>query len=125
MADPISITVSILALAVSSATAWLTLFRRGKLCPIGLHTWQGCKCARCGKTRDEGHNWSGCKCSKCGKPREEGHDWNGCRCSLCGAESHDYGWVSGNGCYISGPQGMHSLWDDYSEREVARLRSQY
>lgn len=29
MADPISITVSILALAVSSATAWLTLFRRG------------------------------------------------------------------------------------------------
>jgi hypothetical protein len=29
MADPISITVSILALAVSCATAWLTLFRRG------------------------------------------------------------------------------------------------
>jgi hypothetical protein len=29
MADPISITVSILALAVSSASAWLTLFRRG------------------------------------------------------------------------------------------------
>lgn len=29
MADPISITVSILALGVSSVTAWLTLFRRG------------------------------------------------------------------------------------------------
>jgi hypothetical protein len=29
MADPISITVSVLALAVSSVTAWLTLFRRG------------------------------------------------------------------------------------------------
>lgn len=29
MADPIAITVSVLALAVSSVTAWLTLFRRG------------------------------------------------------------------------------------------------
>jgi len=29
MADPISITVSVLALAVSTTTAWLTLFRRG------------------------------------------------------------------------------------------------
>lgn len=29
MADPISITVSVLALAVSTLTAWLTLFRRG------------------------------------------------------------------------------------------------
>jgi len=29
MADPVSITVSVLALAVSAVTAWLTLFRRG------------------------------------------------------------------------------------------------
>jgi hypothetical protein len=29
MADPLSITVSVMALAVSSLTAWLTLFRRG------------------------------------------------------------------------------------------------
>jgi hypothetical protein len=29
MADPLSLTVSVLALAVSSVTAWLTLFRRG------------------------------------------------------------------------------------------------
>jgi hypothetical protein len=29
MPDPFSITVSVLALAVSSVTAWLTLFRRG------------------------------------------------------------------------------------------------
>lgn len=31
MADPLSITVSALALAVSSITAWLTLFRRGSV----------------------------------------------------------------------------------------------
>ena len=29
MTDPLSITVSVVALAVSSVTAWLTLFRRG------------------------------------------------------------------------------------------------
>ena len=29
MADPVSITISTLALAVSGVTAWLTLFRRG------------------------------------------------------------------------------------------------
>lgn len=31
MADPVTVTVSTLALAVSAATAWLTLFRRGKV----------------------------------------------------------------------------------------------
>ena len=31
MADPVSITVSVLALAVSAVTAWLTLFRRGSV----------------------------------------------------------------------------------------------
>lgn len=29
MADPITVTISVLALAVSATTAWLTLFRRG------------------------------------------------------------------------------------------------
>jgi hypothetical protein len=31
MADPVTVTISVLALAVSSTTAWLTLFRRGTL----------------------------------------------------------------------------------------------
>jgi hypothetical protein len=31
MADPISLTVSVLALVVSSVTAWLTLFRHGTI----------------------------------------------------------------------------------------------
>lgn len=31
MADPASITISVLALAVSTVTAWLTLFRRGSV----------------------------------------------------------------------------------------------
>ncbi|HEV3510866.1 MAG TPA: hypothetical protein VGS05_04120 [Candidatus Sulfotelmatobacter sp.] len=31
MTDPISVTISILALSVSAITAWLTLFRRGTI----------------------------------------------------------------------------------------------
>src|ERR1035438_7791905 len=76
-------------------------------CALGSHNWQGCKCSRCGKARDEGHdwskgcekcavcgatrtsaiNWQGCKCSRCGRSRDEGHDWSkGCeKCAVCGA----------------------------------------
>jgi len=57
------------------------------------HKWNGCKCKRCGETRDEKHNWNGCKCSICGTMRDEQHDWNGCKCSVCGTtrdEQHDF-----------------------------------
>lgn len=57
------------------------------------HKWNGCKCVRCGKLRDEGHDWNGCTCRICGRKRDEGHDWqrphpNKCyeRCSICGKE---------------------------------------
>ena len=62
------------------------------LCPVGLHKWQGCKCARCGKTRDEGHNWRGCKRSNCGKTRDEGHEWSkDCeKCARCGSCKHEW-----------------------------------
>jgi len=57
-------------------------------CKIGLHSWDGCKCTDCGKTRDERHDWGkDCeKCSKCGKTRENQHDWSkDCeKCSKCG-----------------------------------------
>jgi hypothetical protein len=40
-------------------------------CILGFHEWNGCKCTKCNKTRDEGHEListpSGCKCSQCGK----------------------------------------------------------
>ena len=44
-----------------------------------IHKWDGCKCTRCGKVRDEQHNWSGCKCTVCGKTRDEQHDWDLCK----------------------------------------------
>ena len=50
------------------------------------HDWDGCKCSKCGKTRDEQHDWSDdCeKCSKCGKIRSEQHAWIKNKCSKCG-----------------------------------------
>ena len=84
-------------------------------CKIGLHSWNGCKCSGCEKTRDEQHDWtkdcekcSKCgkarekqhdwskdceKCAKCGKTRENPHDWKGCKCSKCSKtrdEQHDW-----------------------------------
>ncbi len=38
-----------------------------------IHKWDGCRCRKCGKTRDSEHDWNGCKCRKCGRTRNEGH----------------------------------------------------
>lgn len=50
------------------------------------HKWNGCKCDKCGKVRDEQHDWDLCrgKCNRCGKTRDEQHDWDGCKCKRCG-----------------------------------------
>ena len=40
----------------------------GLSCLFG-HKYVGCKCERCGKTRDEGHDWDGNRCRICGKTR--------------------------------------------------------
>jgi len=63
-------------------------------CLLG-HKWDGCKCSKCGKTRDKLHDWDLCKgkCKRCGKIQPEQHDWQGCKCSKCGKENHH--WVEG------------------------------
>lgn len=65
-------------------------------CVVGMHDWSGCKCRRCGKTRDDGHDWAtDCKkCAKCGKTRSSAHAWTGCKCSRCGkTRDQDHEWV--------------------------------
>lgn len=54
-------------------------------CKIGVHFWDGCKCLKCGKTRDFEHDWSqDCeKCSKCGKTRFISHSWKTDDCNSC------------------------------------------
>jgi len=32
-----------------------------------------------------GHKWNGCKCEKCGKVRNERHHWENGKCTVCGA----------------------------------------
>ena len=60
-------------------------------CKIIGHSWLGCKCTRCGETRDEEHDFhptaGKCeqKCSACGKAEELPHEWNGGKCKRCGA----------------------------------------
>jgi hypothetical protein len=41
------------------------------ICLLTKHKWNGCKCFRCGKSRDEGHKWSECECQICGKTRAD------------------------------------------------------
>lgn len=46
------------------------------------HDWDGCKCIKCGRTRDEGHLFDGCNCKRCGKAV---HNWNDIgACLVCG-----------------------------------------
>ena len=33
------------------------------------HQWNGCKCDKCGSTRNEQHHWDGNKCVVCGKTK--------------------------------------------------------
>lgn len=68
---------------------------RPAACLVGLHAWDSCQCARCGRQRDRGHDWKYCRCALCGVQRNTGHDWEGrCRCRVCGAtrdSHHDLG----------------------------------
>lgn len=60
-------------------------------CKIGGHRWLGCKCTRCGETRDESHKFQPIagkceqKCSVCGKSESLPHQWNGDKCTRCGS----------------------------------------
>ena len=85
------------------------------------HKWDGCKCEKCGKTRDEQHSykkipntyeekceicghqrkiycfyhsWKGCKCENCGKTRNEQHSWQNGKCTVCGVGQSSIGQVT-------------------------------
>jgi hypothetical protein len=52
------------------------------------HTWNGCKCTKCGEIDSSKHkvNKKNCTCKTCG---EEFHDMDGCTCRLCGKTIHE------------------------------------
>lgn len=89
---------NLLAIPISFAAWWLALeavllavsalWKYGNLpirCILGIHEWTGCKCANCGKKRDQEHNWTtDCeKCAICGMARSDAHAWAGCKCTKC------------------------------------------
>lgn len=73
------------------------------LCAVGLHHWQGCRCARCSARRDKLHEWNACECIRCGKIKSA-HNWvfvqrynsrggehnayDLYKCTFCGKEHH-------------------------------------
>jgi len=95
-------------------------------CKMGIHSWDGCICTACGKTRNEQHdlskdcgicakcgktlenhhNWQkDCEiCSVCGKTREGAHHWlkNCEKCSVCGHTRHGFHQISDGICVVCG-----------------------
>jgi hypothetical protein len=85
-------------------------------CKLGSHTWEGCKCKFCDKTRDQEHDWSkDCGiCYKCGKTRIVEHFWNGCFCKICGKtrdEEHDWSKDCEKCSKCGSTREMHHAWN--------------
>lgn len=105
-------------------------------CIVGFHSWDGCKCKKCGKIRDKEHevtadcgicskcgqtfsdnehDWSkDCdKCAICGKKRENQHLWlkNCEKCSLCGKVRSDKHLIVDGACQICGHGTFHDERD--------------
>jgi hypothetical protein len=100
------------------------------LCLFG-HKWNGCKCDRCGKTRDENHTWNYCKgkCFICGKRCEVKHAWKGCKCTLCGElRNAEHSWKGGV-CTLCGkemtPVEAAEISDTSELIEIAKNASDY
>ena len=61
------------------------------ICKLFGHRWDGCRCSRCGLTRNEGHAWvesaEQCEhtCAVCGVTETVPCTWFHCRCNRCGA----------------------------------------
>ncbi len=102
------------------------------ICILFGHKWDGCKCLRCGKKRDEQHDWDGCEYRHCGKLR---HDFDSDNvCTLCKAqlvteieEVVTYqpctGCPAGNGYGCTGDTSTCIAQDDY--RIVESVESTY
>jgi hypothetical protein len=123
-------------------------------CLLG-HKWDHCRCARCGKVRDEQHIWNNSgscmlcgkrcshqfrpindeckeKCSICGYERQN-HDWDGCICRRCGAKdykSRAHKWEKIQGtcevrCSVCGEMAVNHDWDRCICKQCGMIRNTY
>jgi len=85
---------SFVASGTTIKAAFGSLVAKGS-CKISGHDWFGCKCKRCGETRDEQHAFQPIeekceqRCSVCGKIKKTPHKWQGSlwwgrECTHCG-----------------------------------------
>jgi len=85
---------SFVASGTTIKSAFGSLIAKGS-CKISGHDWFGCKCKRCGETRDEQHVWQPMegkceqRCAVCGNIKNTHHKWRGSlwwgrECALCG-----------------------------------------
>ena len=71
-----------------------------------IHKWDGCRCTKCGKTRDVRHSYEDVpntcrkRCVKCGTEISQPHTWNGGICEICGVQT------------------PYMIFDSLSEREL-------
>lgn len=72
------------------------------------HKWNGCKCTKCGATRDEEHKWDGCACRVCGKIEISRHKFihvNGKdeeQCTVCGEKREMPHNINNGTCLLCG-----------------------
>ena len=93
------------------------------------HKWDGCKCKKCGKTRDEQHDFDLCKgkCKRCGKTQVEQHDWQGCKCTECGKtrdEQHDFNLCKGKCKRCGKTQAEQHNWEGCKCKKCGKIRNE-
>ncbi|MBU1567351.1 MAG: hypothetical protein KJ630_17225 [Proteobacteria bacterium] len=86
-----------------------------------FHKWEGCKCSKCGKLRDQDHNWDGCICFVCGKERYINHNWDGCICSGCGIKRDQDHILLGCRCIKCKTEIHLKLWNECICLECGKL----
>jgi len=85
------------------------------LCFLGKHSWDGCECKHCKKSRHISKSDDCEKCSKCGAAiLEPVHSWHGCKCTICNStRDQDHDWSKNclkcSACGIVRKDGHH--WD--------------
>jgi hypothetical protein len=91
-------------------------------CKIGIHSWGGCTCLKCGTTRNRDHHWDGCMCAQCGQTRSSNHRWNGCICTLCGKwRDKEHLWDACKCAVCGQTRKSDHRWDDCCTCEVCGL----
>lgn len=102
-------------------------------CKIIGHSYEGCRCRRCGAQRDTGHPFTAVEgkclreCPICGKTEKVPHQWHHCVCQVCGkVRDEDHDWMYTTECEavcrVCGKEMQEHLWQPV-DRGVDKCRT--